>query len=244
MRLAVSGIRKRIKRARLRIKRWVLAALLLLCMLPFALVASVKFIDPPVWSWQFQRWIDTPKNYPDIIQHQWVDLADISDNMQLAVIASEDQLFPEHDGLDWDSIDKALADRKAGKRTRGASTITQQTVKNLFLWPAKSYVRKGLEAGLAVIMDAMCDKQRILELYLNIVEFGPGIYGVEAASQHFFNRSAKQLTARQAALLASVLPNPYRFNVSAPSDYMQKRVRWIMRQMRQLGAGTVAGLQS
>ena len=244
MRLAISGFRKRIQRARLRLKRWILGAILLLCLLPFALVAGVKFIDPPVWSWQFQRWIDTPKNYPDTIQHQWVDLANISDNMQLAVIASEDQLFPEHDGLDWDSIDKALADRKAGKRTRGASTITQQTVKNLFLWPAKSYVRKGLEAGLAVIMDGMCDKQRILELYLNIVEFGPGIYGVEAASQHFFNRSAKQLTARQAALLASVLPNPYRFNVSAPSDYMQKRVRWIMRQMRQLGVATVAGLQS
>lgn len=241
--LAGSGIRKRIQHVRLRLKRWVLGMLLMVCLLPFALVASVKFIDPPVWSWQFQRWIDTPDQYPETVLHQWVDLADISDNMQLAVIASEDQLFPEHDGLDWDSIDKALADRKAGKRTRGASTITQQTVKNLFLWPAKSYVRKGLEAGLAVIMDAMCDKQRILELYLNIVEFGPGIYGVEAASQHFFSRSAKQLTARQAALLASVLPNPYRFNVSAPSDYMQKRVRWIMRQMRQLGVATVAGLQ-
>ncbi len=242
MQLAGSGIRKRLQRMKLRIKRWIIGILLVLCLSPFALVAAVKFIDPPVWSWQFQRWIDTPDNYPDTVQHQWVSLNEISDNMQLAVIASEDQLFPEHDGLDWKSIEKALADRNAGKRTRGASTITQQTVKNLFLWPAKSYVRKGLEAGLAVIMDAMCDKQRILELYLNIVEFGPGIYGVEAASQHFFNRSAKQLTARQAALLASVLPNPYRFNVAAPSNYMLKRVRWIMRQMRQLGKATLAGL--
>ncbi|WP_261841055.1 monofunctional biosynthetic peptidoglycan transglycosylase [Aliamphritea ceti] len=226
----------------MKLKRLVVCFLLVLCLLPFALVATVKFIDPPTWSWQIQRWLNPPDGYPDDVLHQWVDLENISENMQLAVIASEDQLFPEHDGLDWESIEKALEERNAGKRTRGASTITQQASKNLFLWPAKNYVRKGLEAGLAVLMDAICGKQRTLELYLNIVEFGPGIYGVEAASQHFFNRSAERLTVKQSALLASVLPNPYRFNAAAPSQYMQKRVRWIMRQMRQLGVATIAGL--
>jgi len=157
--------------------------------------------------------------------------------MQLAVIASEDQRYPLHSGLDIEAIRDALEERERKGRLRGASTITQQTAKNLFLWPGKNLFRKGLEAWFAVWMELLLDKRRILELYLNIVEFGPGIYGVEAASQRYFGKSALKLQDWEASRLAAVLPNPYRFSVSRPSPYILQRGRWIRRQMRQLGAG-------
>ena len=210
--------------------------------LPVLLVLLVKFVDPPVWSWQIQRWISPPAGYLENTQHNWVALDDIAKPMQLAVIASEDQLFTQHWGVDVQAIRQALADNSNGKRLRGGSTITQQAAKNLFLWPDKSYFRKAVELGFAVLLDLICGKQRTLELYLNIVEFGPGIYGVEAASQHFFARSAAELSQYQAALLASALPNPYKYDVARSSRYMQKRVRWIRQQMRQLGMTTLQQL--
>ncbi|MDO6562547.1 monofunctional biosynthetic peptidoglycan transglycosylase [Amphritea sp. 1_MG-2023] len=209
---------------------------LLLLLLPVLLVLLLRFVDPSVWMWQLQRDLNPPDGYPAQSQHHWVALQQISPAMQLAVIASEDQTFPSHWGLDIKSILDAFSDNQNGERVRGASTLTQQTVKNLFLWPAKSYLRKAIEAGLAVLLEVLWNKPRILEVYLNIVEFGPGIYGVEAASQVYFKKSAQQLTQREAARLAAVLPNPYRLSAAYPSDYVWQRVQWIQRQMGLLGA--------
>ncbi|MCW8928843.1 MAG: monofunctional biosynthetic peptidoglycan transglycosylase [Gammaproteobacteria bacterium] len=215
---------------------WLSAALILVSVI---LVASLKILNPPVWGWKLQRQIIPPDNYPLQIQHQWLQWDKISNNMKLAVIASEDQLFTQHSGFDFDSIMNALDANAQGKPIRGASTISQQTAKNLFLWPSKSFVRKGIEAWFTVLMELMLEKQRVLELYLNLVEFGPGIFGVEAASQQYYNKSAQQLSVSQSARLASVLPNPYRFHVNKPSPYIIKRTQWIEKQMRQLGEGTL-----
>lgn len=206
-------------------------------LLSVVLVSSLNFFNPPIWMWKLQRQIMPPDNFPVTIQHQWEDLADISNNMKLAVIAAEDQLFPGHLGFDFDSIFKVLSSRGQDKAIRGASTISQQTIKNLFLWPGRSWIRKGLEAGLTIIMELMVSKQRILEIYLNIVEFGPGIFGVEAASQTYFNKSAARLSHHEAAQMAAVLPNPYRFKVINASAYTRNKVRWIEKQMKQLGTG-------
>lgn len=145
--------------------------------------------------------------------------------------------FPRHFGIDLESTQKAVTDIIQGERFRGASTLTQQTVKNLYLWSGKDFTRKGLEAYLSLLVELEWDKQRILEIYLNVVEFGPGIYGVEAASQHYFGIHANQLSMAQAARLAAVLPNPYKFDVANPTSYIWQRVAWIQKQMNQLGLG-------
>ena len=155
--------------------------------------------------------------------------------LPLAVIASEDQKFLEHWGFDLDSIEQAWESYRQGGRLRGASTISQQTAKNLFLWPEQNMIRKGLEAGLTALIELLWPKRRIIEVYLNIAEFGRGIYGVDAASQHFFGIPPRSMTAQQAALLAAVLPNPKHYRVESPTSYIRERVDWIRRQMRQLG---------
>ncbi|HSE13465.1 MAG TPA: monofunctional biosynthetic peptidoglycan transglycosylase, partial [Rudaea sp.] len=147
----------------------------------------------------------------------------------------EDQLFPEHNGFDFKQIDKALEARERGRRVRGASTISQQVAKNLFLWPGQSWFRKGLEAGITVLIETCWSKQRILEVYLNIAEFGRGTYGVQAASRRFFGKDASRLSRQDAALLAAVLPAPRRFKVEAPSRFVRSRQNWILRQMEALG---------
>ena len=161
---------------------------------------------------------------------------EISPWAALAVIAAEDQRFPDHWGLDFGAIEKALSHNEQHEnRIRGASTISQQTIKNLLLWDGKNWVRKGFEAGLTLVTEAIWTKRRILTVYLNIAEFGDGIFGVEAASQRYFHKPASKLTMAEAALLAAVLPNPLRFRADAPSGYVRSRQAWIMRQMRQLG---------
>jgi len=171
----------------------------------------------------------------DYVAHSdWVSMDEISPWMALAVIASEDQKFPEHWGFDVGSIQKVL-DSDGSKQIRGASTLSQQTAKNLFLWDGRSWVRKGLEAGLTVGLETVWTKRRILTVYLNIAEFGNGVFGVEEASQRYFHKPASRLTISEAALLAAVLPNPIRFRADAPSGYIRMRQQWIMRQMRQLG---------
>ncbi|MBY4678450.1 monofunctional biosynthetic peptidoglycan transglycosylase [Marinobacterium sp. CAU 1594] len=238
--------RKRSAGLQRRLKKWLWLGLLTVVGVPLLgsvlLVSGLRFIDPPVWAWQLQRQISPPANYPQEVRHQWVPLAQIAKPMQLAVIASEDQKFPQHFGLDLESIERALQANRDGGRVRGASTLSQQTAKNLFLWPAKSYIRKGIEAWFALLLELICGKERILETYLNIAEFGPGIFGVEAASQHYFNRPARELSGNQAARLAAVLPNPYRLRVQPLSHYMAERTDWIQRQMRQLGLQTLAQL--
>lgn len=168
-------------------------------------------------------------------RHQWVALAAISPQAGLAVIAAEDQRFGDHAGFDFEAIRKALQHNAAGGRVRGASTISQQTAKNLFLWSGRSYVRKGLEAYFTVLIELLWPKQRILEVYLNVAQFGDNVYGVQAAAQAFFSKDAAGLTRREAATLAAVLPNPRRFRADRPSPYIERRATQIEAQMRALG---------
>ena len=167
--------------------------------------------------------------------YQWQPYQQISADMALAAIAAEDQRFPLHNGFDVDAIKAALRDAENGASLRGASTISQQVAKNLFLWPGGGFVRKGIEAWLTLLIELMWDKQRILEMYLNIAQFSAHTFGVEAASQQFFQISAQDLTAEEAALLAAVLPGPELYSVDAPSWEVLDRQRWILTQMNQLG---------
>jgi len=162
------------------------------------------------------------------IQKTWVPIEKISANMQRAVLKAEDYRFYDHKGFDFDAIEKALKYNKTHKRKKGASTISQQTAKNVFLWPNRDWVRKGLEAYFTVLIEATWSKERIMEVYLNVIEFGPGVYGVEAASQRYFRRPASQLTPSQAAMLAAVLPNPNRLRIDRPSSYVLARQRRIL----------------
>ena len=183
---------------------------------------------------QLGAWLQGHFSY--VAHSDWVSMDDISPLMGLAVIAAEDQKFPEHWGFDVSAIEKALEHNERNeKRIRGASTLSQQTAKNLFLWDGRSWVRKGLEAGLTLGMETVWSKKRILTVYLNIAEFGDGVFGVEAAAQRYFRKPASRLSLSEAALLAAVLPNPLRFKANAPSGYVRSRQAWIMRQMRQLG---------
>ena len=169
------------------------------------------------------------------IQYKWVAWEKIAPSMALAVIAAEDQKFPDHHGFDVESISTQLEKKAAGKRVRGASTISQQVAKNLFLWSGRNYVRKGLEAYFTGLIECFWSKRRILEVYLNIAEFDNGVYGVSAAADTFFGKPASKQTQGDAARLAAVLPNPKRLHVENPSSYQVRRRRWIEQQMRQLG---------
>lgn len=169
------------------------------------------------------------------LNHTWVDRTRISPNMQLAVIASEDQKFPFHHGFDFGSIQDAVREQRAGIRSRGASTLSQQTAKNLFLWGGHSYVRKALEAWFTTLLELCWPKSRILEVYLNSAQFGPDVFGVEAAARTYFHKHASALTRSEAAQLAAVLPNPLSLHADRPSAYILERREWILGQMRDLG---------
>ncbi|WP_299435427.1 monofunctional biosynthetic peptidoglycan transglycosylase [uncultured Aquimarina sp.] len=193
------------------------------------------------------KWIDVPgtplmsirhfqSENKTSIKHQWVPLNDISKNLQLAVICSEDQRFIEHRGFDTKAIQKAIEAHKAGKRLRGASTISQQTAKNVFLWPQRSWIRKGLESYFTFLIETFWSKERILEIYLNSIEMGDEIYGAEAAAKFWFNKSSKDLNLNEAAAIAAILPNPRKYLADPPSTYVQKRKNWIILQMRNYGS--------
>lgn len=188
-----------------------------------------RFVPPPATAFILQS------DYP--VKQQWVDIDELPIQVPLAVVGSEDQRFPNHFGVDFTAISKAISQYDDGDGLRGASTITQQTAKNLFLWPGRSFIRKGLEAGLAISLEAVWGKKRILEVYLNVAEFGKGIYGVDAASQHYFGKSARHLTSNQAAQLAVLLPSPRKRDPNHLTPNLLERVAWIERQMQQLGAG-------
>lgn len=199
-----------------------------------------RFVPVPFSALMAQRRVQSwSSDKPYVSRHRWVPLEEIAPSMGVAVIAAEDQNFPEHFGFDWKAIEKAVEHNEKSRRKRGASTVSMQTAKNLFLWETRSWVRKGFEAYFTLLLETTWSKRRILEVYLNIVEFGDGIYGVEAASRTFFGKSAKRLTASEAALLAAVLPNPHKFRVNAPSGYVRGRQEWILSQMRQLGGEQV-----
>lgn len=169
------------------------------------------------------------------VDYRWVPWSRISPRAALAVIAAEDQNFATHWGFDVASIQQAVDAHERGRRLRGASTISQQVAKNLFLWSGRSYVRKGLEAGFTVLIELTWSKRRILEVYLNVVELGDGVFGVEAASERYFHKPASRLSTDEAALLAAVLPNPIRLRANHPSAYVEERRAWIVQQMEQLG---------
>ena len=173
------------------------------------------------------------------ISHHWVDLTDISDNVQLAVMCAEDQYFIIHNGLDFKAIGEAEQRNEKGGRLRGASTISQQVAKNVFLWPDRSWLRKGMELYFTLLIESVWSKERIMEVYLNVAEFGDGIFGAEAASRAYFKKSCNELSNRQAALLAAVLPSPKKYSATQPSSYVFRRVRWIENQMSQWGGKMV-----
>jgi monofunctional biosynthetic peptidoglycan transglycosylase len=198
-------------------------------------VVAMRWIDPPTTTFMLRDRIGGLFDEDHQFRHEWRDWDQISKYAALAVVAAEDQRFPLHHGFDFKQIDKALADRERGRRVRGASTISQQVAKNLFLWPGQSWFRKGLEAGLTVLIELAWPKQRILEVYLNVAEFGRGTWGVQAASQKFFRKDAARLNRSEAALLAAVLPSPKRYRADNPGPYVRKRQAWIERQMVALG---------
>lgn len=230
MRRNKSRVFTRIKALLLRLVLGV-AGLWLSCIILFAFV-PVPFSAVMVER-QVSAWLNGDFDY--VAHSDWVGMDEISPWMALAVIASEDQKFPTHWGFDVAAIQSVLdsSGEKAGMR--GASTLSQQTAKNMFLWDGRSWVRKGLEAGLTVGIETVWTKRRILTVYLNVAEMGQGVFGVEEASQRYFHKPASRLSLSEAALLAAVLPNPIRYRADAPSGYVRQRQQWIMRQMRQLG---------
>ena len=192
-------------------------------------VVALRTVDPPTTMVMLLQ----PGPVGEL-EYTWVDREQISWNVARAVMASEDQRFAEHRGIDFVQLDKALAEYRGGDDLRGASTITQQVAKNVFLWQGRSFARKALEAYFAVLIEMCWTKERILEVYLNIAEFGPGVFGVEAASREYFGSHASALSVPDAALLAAVLPNPQRLLAKRPSEYVRERQSWIVSQVRLL----------
>jgi monofunctional biosynthetic peptidoglycan transglycosylase len=229
------------------IARIVLFAVAAAVLSPLVIVAGLRWIDPPTSAFMIRRAVerrlgdDASVAGRQRIDYRWTDLGDIAPAMPLAVVAAEDQLFPQHHGFDVESIRDAVGERRP--RMRGASTITQQVAKNLFLWPGRSLVRKGIEAYLAAAIELLWPKRRILEVYLNLAEMGTDIYGVAAAADVYFSREPASLTRRQAALLAAALPSPRRRHPDRPSEWLSERARWIETQIDQLGgAAYLAGI--
>jgi monofunctional glycosyltransferase len=200
------------------------------------LVVVFKWIPVPVTPLMVIRTVQQATSGEKVVwKHDWESIDNISKNLQLAVICSEDQNFLNHHGFDIKAIEKALEFNKKGKRTRGASTISQQTAKNVFLWPHRSWVRKGLEAYFTFLIELIWSKERIIEVYLNSIEMGNGIYGAEAAAQHWFKRPAANLRKQEAAAIAAILPSPLRYRANPATNYIQSRKNWITRQMNFFG---------
>lgn len=218
--------------------------------LRFLLFSILGFIGLSVFMVLLYKWVPVPgtplmvirkfesrddgKSAPSV-KHDWVPLESISPHLQLAVVCSEDQNYLKHDGIDWGAIEKAQKENEKRKRPRGASTITQQTAKNIFLWQGRNYLRKGLEVWFTFLIETFWSKERIMEVYLNSIEMGDGIYGAEAASQAYFGKSAARLTPDEAALIAAILPNPRRYSAKNPSAYTRGRQQFVLHQMRLWG---------
>jgi monofunctional glycosyltransferase len=217
--------------------RWLLA-------LPFLLMAGsalqvlvLRFVDPPLSAFmvsrQFEAWGEGQWSFRPA--YDWRDLEAMAPCMPLSVIAAEDQNFARHSGFDLQAIEKARENNARGRRVRGASTLSQQVAKNLFLWSGRSYVRKGIEAWYTVLIELLWPKARIVEVYVNIAEFGDGIYGAQAAARGYWRKDASRLAPGECARLAAVLPSPRRYSAAAPGPYVQRRANWIQRQVRQIG---------
>jgi monofunctional glycosyltransferase len=220
-----------------RLLRGLLIAALAWIALTWLCVLLLRFVPPLTSAFMLERRLQAlhqdEKNFS--IKYHWIPWEKVSPELLIAVIAGEDQKFPNHHGFDVQAIQSALDEADEGERLRGASTISQQTAKNLFLWGGRSFVRKGLEAYFTVLLELTWPKRRILEVYVNIAEFGDGIYGADAAARELFHKAPAQLSAHEAALLAAVLSNPKRLHADHPSAYVSNHAEWIERQVHQLG---------
>lgn len=224
-------------RKRRRWLRWLIALPLLFLAVTVVQVATLRFIDPPVSAFMVSRQLEAwgEGDWGFRIAYDWRDLDEISPHVPLAMVASEDQNFAEHFGFDIKAIEKARKNNARGRKVRGASTISQQTAKNLFLWSGRSWVRKGVEAWYTLLIEAMWPKHRIIEVYANIAEFGDGVYGAQAAARTYFRKDASRLSVAEAARMAAVLPSPRRYSITRPGPYVQRRTNAIQRQMRNIG---------
>lgn len=233
--MAAGRSRRRLLRHRL--LRWLGVAALVLVILPVLPVLALRWVHPWTSAYMLGTRVDAllAHDFRFSNDYRWRDLEDISPHAAIAMIASEDQQFAFHAGFDFKSIREALRSNAHGYRVRGASTITQQVAKNLFLWKGRSYFRKGLEAWFTVLIEWLWPKERTLEIYLNIAQFGRSIWGVEAAAQNFYHKSAHRLTRRESAMLSAVLPNPVIYKVEAPSRTVLAHRDWTLAQMRALG---------
>ena len=218
-----------IMRLAFRLIRLSLLVLLVALSASLLLVVPLRWIAPPTTAFMLGD-----QSGRDPVLYEWTDWESLGSNAALAVVAAEDQKFADHFGFDVDSIRAAVMEYRDGDDLRGASTITQQVAKNLYLWPGRSFLRKGIEAWLALLIEVSWPKRRILEVYLNVVELGPGLYGVPAASRVYFGKPADRISDPEAALLAAVLPSPHRLDVSRPSPYVRERQAWILRHLERL----------
>ncbi|MGM5469087.1 monofunctional biosynthetic peptidoglycan transglycosylase [Flavobacteriaceae bacterium LMO-SS05] len=212
--------------------KFIFKGLLWLIFLSIALVIVFKWLPVPITPLMVIRTFEQPKQEKNYgWKHDWVSIDNISKNLQLAVICSEDQNFLNHHGFDIEAIKKAMENNQKGRRVKGASTISQQTAKNVFLWPQRNWLRKGLEAYFTFLIELTWSKERIMEVYLNSIEMGNGVYGAEAASQYWFKKPASRLSQHEAAAIAAILPNPRRYRANPASNYIQSRKQWIVRQI-------------
>lgn len=218
--------------------KWIKRLVLAFFILSISWVLVYKFVPVPLTFYMLQRCVEQKVDGETVqLKKDWVSKDEISPYIQLAVVCAEDQNYLKHNGFDYGAIRKALKfnekmENKGKSKRRGASTISQQTAKNVFLWHGRSWIRKGFEVYFTFLIETFWSKERIMEVYLNVIEFGNGVYGVEAASHEFLNKAASQLTAKDAALMAVVLPNPRKFSIAHPSPYTLKRRAWCMKQMR------------
>jgi len=210
--------------------KWIFRLILAFIAISLLWVVSYRFFNPPTTALIQSR----EREYGTEALQVWVDYDQISDNLKLAVICGEDQRFKDHSGFDFKAIEKAIQHNIKSDKKRGASTISQQTAKNVFLWESRSWIRKGLEVWFTVLIELVWGKERILEIYLNEAEMGKGIFGIEAASRKYFQKSASKLTRAEAAMIASSLPNPKRYTVKPISTYVARKYPWVIRQMNNL----------
>lgn len=215
-----------------RIFKFILKLIAWFFLFTFFMTLLYKWVPVPFTPLMAIRYFENPE---EEIRHDWVPMEEISANLQLAVVASEDQNFMNHNGFDYEAIRKAIEENKTRRRARGASTISQQTAKNVFLWPNSSWFRKGLEVYFTFLIELLWSKERILEVYLNSIEMGQGVYGAEAAANFWFGKSAANLSAAEASAIAAILPNPRQYRAQPASEYIQGRKSWIQRQMRNIG---------
>lgn len=219
-----------------RIFKFIFKLLLWLLVFSIGMVFLYKWVPVPVTPLMVIRSVENYQGQkPMGWKHDWVSLDQISKNLQLAVICSEDQNFLKHNGFDVEAIEKAYLDNKKGKRIKGASTISQQTAKNVFLWPQRSWFRKGLEVYFTFLIESIWSKERIMEVYLNSIEMGPGIYGAEAAAIYWYKKPASKLSQYESASIAAILPNPLKYKANPATNYIERRKIWIVRQMGYFG---------